>query len=98
MPDADAVVLLDLSLAYGLEQLVEFDTYIGSHGSSWLDLFLTDHSDSFSVESYPFASDHVVVTPRGNVRIPPPAKHERIIRQYHRTEWDGVRNFVLANP
>ena len=66
--------------------------------SSRLDLFLTDHSDSFSVESYPFASDHVAVIARGNLKIPPPVKHERIIRQYHRTDWDGLQNFLSAKP
>ena len=50
--DAKGVARLYLSLTYGQEQLVEFDTYIGPHGSSQLDLVLTDRSDSFSVESY----------------------------------------------
>ena len=31
--DAEGVAVLDLSLAYGLEQLVEFDTHICPHGS-----------------------------------------------------------------
>ena len=61
-------------------------------------LFLTDHTDSFSVESYPFASDHVAVIASGNLKIPPPVKHERIIRQYHRKDWDGLQNFLSAKP
>ena len=85
--DAKGVALLDLSHAYGLE-LVEFDIYFGPHGSSWLNVFLTDHSHFLSVESYP----HVAVMSRGNIKIPQPVKHEYIIRQYHHTDWEVCEN------
>jgi hypothetical protein len=44
--DVEGVAQLDLSRTYGLEQHVEFNTYIDPHGPSQIDLFLTDHSDS----------------------------------------------------
>ena len=94
----EGVALLHQSLAYGPEQLVEFDTHISPHGSSRLDLFVTDYSDYFSVESYPFAINHVAVIARGNIEIPPPIKHERSIRQYHRTDWDDLQNFLSGKP
>ena len=34
---------------------------------------------------------------RGNLKIPPPIKYEQIIR-HHRTNWDGLQNFLSAKP
>jgi len=82
--------------ACGLNQLAEFDNYIGPHGSSWIELLLTDHLDSFSVESYPFAINHVAVIAFGNLKMPPPVKPKWVIRQYHHTDWDGLRKFLWA--
>ena len=82
--DKDESDLYDLSLSYGLEQLVDFDAYHVLNGSFRLDLFLTDHPDSFSVDAYAFTSDHVDVIARGNLCIPPPIKHERTTWLYKR--------------
>jgi len=48
--DGEGKSLLDLSLSYGLYQLVEFQTYIGPHESSRLDLSSAGHSELFIVE------------------------------------------------
>ena len=96
-PDKKTQDFLNMYQETNVHQMINFPTRYRNSQSSLLDLFLcNDQSSVFNLKPEPPVgrSDHVVITAKVQLRIPPKPTHKALRRDFYRADYEKINNFM----